>query len=423
MEEEKYLKCKAMIFTLGGSLQPIIKSILHYKPEFVSFLASNETHTNVGKIKEKVYEEQATEEQKYDFECKTTITEDPEDLLICYKNACKAIEIVLDKNYKKDDIIIDYTGGTKNMSVAVSLAGINYGFRFSYIGGERIGPTVVINGKEKVIECVNPWDYLAINEFRSLSILFNKYQFKAAKEITDAIIKKITKNKSLFRKINSIINAYYYWDIFKYDKALEKLKKAYIDEFKDYDGEKIDNFIESMRKNINILEKIACNKEKPSKILIIDIFSNALRRYEEGKVDDAIVRLYMVMELIAQERLSSTYNIDTSNVDINLIPENLRSEFSYKYKNERNKKIEIGQAASYRLLMELNDDIGLFYKSNEKEFKIIQEARNYSFLIHGFKPSSEDIYNKTKSFILNLNIFNENDIIKFPKIPEFKIKI
>ncbi len=73
--------------------------------------------------------------------------------------------------------------------------------------------------------------------------------------------------------------------------------------------------------------------------------------------------------------------------------------------------------------MELGDDIGLFYKSNEKEFKIIQEARNYSFLIHGFKPSSEDIYNKTKSFILNLNIFNENDIIKFPKIPEFKIKI
>jgi hypothetical protein len=54
------------------------------------------------------------------------------------------------------------------MSVALALAAVAHGFCFSYVGGgkERTknGVGIVINGQEQVYSCINPWDFLAVEE-------------------------------------------------------------------------------------------------------------------------------------------------------------------------------------------------------------------------------------------------------------------
>ncbi len=41
---------KTMLISVGGTPQPIIKAICEYKPEFISFFASQDTRDLVGKV-------------------------------------------------------------------------------------------------------------------------------------------------------------------------------------------------------------------------------------------------------------------------------------------------------------------------------------------------------------------------------------
>jgi hypothetical protein len=51
------------------------------------------------------------------------------------------------------------------------------------------------------------------------------------------------------------------------------------------------------------LEELLSGGKTPSLTYMLDLFANAERRLHEGKTDDAIVRLYRIIEMIAQERL------------------------------------------------------------------------------------------------------------------------
>ncbi len=73
----------------------------------------------------------------YDVKAEITLADNVNDLLQCHEKAEEAVERVIKKGYGKEDVIVDYTGGTKNMSVAIALASITHGFSFSYVGGKE----------------------------------------------------------------------------------------------------------------------------------------------------------------------------------------------------------------------------------------------------------------------------------------------
>ncbi len=171
---------EAMIISIGGTLAPIVKAISEYRPKFISFYASQQSWKDAAKIEEKL------KEKEISFKNEITITESVDDLFQCYIKATEAIKRILSKGFNKDEVIVDYTGGTKSMSVGLSLAAITHGFSFSYAGGEertKEGLGAVINGQEKICKSVNPWDFLAIEERKRFALLFNTYQFKASKSI------------------------------------------------------------------------------------------------------------------------------------------------------------------------------------------------------------------------------------------------
>ncbi|MEP9412482.1 MAG: TIGR02710 family CRISPR-associated protein [Candidatus Brocadia sp.] len=404
---------RAMIISVGGAPAPIIKSITEYRPEFVSFFASQDSCDYVPEIKKGV------QEAGHSIKNEITLADDVNDLCHCFGKAEEAVKRVLSRGYRHDEVIVDYTGGTKNMSVALSLSAITHRFSFSYVGGtERTkgGVGIVVDGKEKVCRSVNPWDFLAIDDRRKVSFLFNTNQFKAAKELADEALERSTNYKTVFKKLGFLIDGYYCWDLFKHGEAIEKFKRARAEELLEADDERIRSFARATIQLKPHLELLSQKQRQPDRVFILDIFSNAERRFEEGKTDDAIVRLYRIIEMLAQERLLNKYGIDTGNVAEEKIPHQVRGEFIGKYKDKKDGKIKIAQNAAFELLDALGDDLGKEFSKRLEQFRQIQSQRNNSYLVHGFACSQENTYQRFREFILGLHIFRPEDVIVFPRL-------
>lgn len=403
---------KAMIVSVGGTPAPIIKAICEYKPEFISFLASQDTFDLVTQIKEELSKNGLVTKTKI------TLVDDVNDLVHCYEKAEEALERVFVRGYKTEEVIVDYTGGTKNMSVAISLAAISHSFSFSYVGGmERTkeGIGIVVDNHEIVYKSINPWDFLAVEEKKNIALLYNQNQFKAARKLTDKLQEKSTKYRSMFKKLGYLIEGYHKWDLFRYSEARDIFKKAKLDELMEVEDQSFVAFARESHSLLHFLERLAGSPRKPSHLLIGDLFANAERRNEEGKFDDAVLRLYRIVEMFAQERLLSKYGVDVSDIKKNQIPDRLKEEFA-KHKSQRDGKIKIPQTSAFKLLNELNDEVGHLFRKNEQRFLDLQSARNYSYLAHGFDCLKEKAYNDLKYFISDLSILENNDVPSFPKM-------
>lgn len=407
-------KIAAMVVSIGGTPAPIIRSIAQYAPEFVSFFASQETFDQVTSIKTELLKNGIV------IRSEITITDNVNDLLCCHEKAEEAVKRVTDKQYRNDEVIVDYTGGTKNMSVALALAAITHGFSFSYVGGEKRtknGVGTVEDGHEKIYPSVNPWDVLAIEEKRKIALLFNRYQFKAAKDLIDTLQGKNTKYKSLFKKIGFLIEGYYKWDLFRHEEARDSFNRARIEDIIEADSTTFGAFAKDSAelKNRFLVRLVEANK-KPSGVLALDLYANAERRFDEGKIDDAILRLYRLVEMAAQERLDKCHGIDTSNVPLDKIPDSIRDEFTKEYMSQRTRRIQLPQTAAFRLLHALQDDLGKRFEQHKKRFLDIQSSRNYSYLAHGFGSSSEKTYTTLRTFIFDIGLLDPSDAPTFPKI-------
>ncbi len=402
-----------MVVTVGGSTKPIERSIFEHRPEFVSFFASQDTCDLIAQIKSSL------EAQGVSIKSEVTLADDVNDLLHCHEKAEEAVQRVMRRGYERDNVIVDYTGGTKNMSVALALAAITHGVSFSYVGGSertKSGVGVVVDGHEIVYKSINPWDFLAVEEKKKIALLFNQYQFKAANDLIDGLLEKSSKYKSLFRKISFLIDGYQNWDLFRHKDAQKAFDRAKIEEIMESDDSSLKAFARATQERLPFLNEIIARAKKPSVFSILDMFSNAERRFEEGKVDDAVLRLYRLVEMVAQEKLMNSYAIDVSNARKDQIPESLRDEFVKNHTGAHDNKIKLPMTAAFRLLGELGDETGKIFTAGEGRFRDIQSSRNHSYLAHGFESSKETTYIKLRDFILDLKIFSSADAPTFPKI-------
>lgn len=137
----------ALIISLGGTPEPVIASIETHAPRAVCFFASDQSVDLVGSIKDTLRQKGVV------FKDTKVLCDDINDLVHCYERALTCAERLLrvDPDLAPDDVVVDYTGGTKTMTAALALATVGKGFRFSYVGGKtrtKDGLGVVVSGKE-----------------------------------------------------------------------------------------------------------------------------------------------------------------------------------------------------------------------------------------------------------------------------------
>lgn len=412
---------KILLISVGGTPEPIIKSIRHHKPRYVCFFASEDSSDKLGKIKKSIKKELSK------IEFKHFTTDNHEDLTSCYEAARKACNWVKNKiKSKKDKLIVDYTGGTKVMSAALVLATVDCGCKFSYVGGRKRnkgGLGVVITGSEEVREERTPWEVLKVEKRKEFALLFNKYQFRAAMEIGQSLLEQAPKGeKEVFKVWNSLAEGYYLWDIFKHNEARAKIKSA-LEGLRGYYkfGEKkeLPDFITQIGENLSFLSMLVKGKERDN-ALIQDIFNNALRRIEEGKYDDATMRLYRTLEKVMQVEFRKEFGCETGQVKPECLPESIRDKYLDKYRSEREKDIilKLPLEATARALQEKNNKISKYYFENyENQLRNLIHTRNNLILAHGDGSVGKEQVEKFKDLMTNfLKKFKLYKEICFPKI-------
>ena len=180
----------AMIISIGGTPDPIARSIREYRPGYVCFLASE---SSAGEIQSVARILNDLPEPLSMPDNHIVQVNNPQDLTRCYQGALECIHHLVNEGHPADSVIVDFTGGTKCMSAALSLATVSSGCRFSYVGGARRtknGLGIVINGSEEVVNSLSPWALFAVEERRSIIRLFNACQYEAASQLAAALVQR-----------------------------------------------------------------------------------------------------------------------------------------------------------------------------------------------------------------------------------------
>ena len=419
---------KALIVTVGGSDTPIVQAIKSYKPDYIYFIcttgkngASSSVTVNgngnvchrkkeikckkCGEILEKAESYPSIIKQsKYDKEYEKIEINNPDDFNEIYKKISDTIEKAKENKY---EIIADFTGGTKTMSsVLTILATLDFEIKLSLTTGIR--DNIIKVTYESVPSFLNvdyPRTKYILDKFDTLVC---RYLYYPACLILENFIQGGT---GLNQEIIDIIRkkyfqckAFFYWDIFEYEKSFNILK----------------NYVKDYKICFDYLCRILGKIENTGYEKVFDLISNAERQAKNGFYDNAIARVYRALELFAQILLWTKYEIDTSHLEKS--PDKINPDKWKKYENEDG-EIKIGLKSSYDLLSELNDEIGKVYGNNKNEFIDNIKVRNYSKLAHGDIPLDENKWDKFFSFCKKFLEQCCNEIKIKPEYPELPDRI
>lgn len=444
-------KLNALILSVGGTYEPLVTCVKEFKPDFIYFLHSEGTL----KIAKEVIERTA-------FNGNTKFKElyNPESL---EESFYKSRLIIQELKHENFNVFMDFTGGTKPMVAGLVLAAVGENIEYSYVGTsskegrDKNGLGIVKDGFEQVKKQKDPFDLYAVIEFNRGKEFFNKYQFQAARKnfqqaqskLDEPYLKKISQ---LYLKI---VNIYDSWDKFNIELTNEDnstiyLSKAFNNILKLINEDETilntfqkdnERFLTQLEDNRIFLENKISTKNKPNKnniyFYLPDLLNNAYRRIEEGKYDDAVARLYRIMELVAQLKLNTLGIVDENSIknfkfDINKIafkdftPDNYEAildKLNINNFDHPKPTFTLSMYNDFNMLRYLNDDLGLHYIKDGKVKREL-EKRNSSVLAHGLRPVNE--INALKLYDYSLEYArilcpNIDKYIKMSQFPKFII--
>jgi CRISPR-associated protein (TIGR02710 family) len=168
-----------------------------------------------------------------------------------------------------------------------------------------------------------------------------------------------------------------------------------------------------------------------------DLLNNAYRRIKEGKYDDAVARLYRVMELVAQLKLNKLGIVDNDSIRNFKFDINKNSFKNYASENYQDilTKLNIKNFTSskstftlamyndFNMLRYLNDEIGNYYIKDNKVQREL-EKRNNSVLAHGLRPINKINAIKLYDYSVNYAKLLCSDVevyMKLGSFPKFQI--
>ena len=412
-----------LIATVGGSPEPVIASLLNWKPKKIIFIVSKDSEASVTAIIERVN----SNESNFTIELhdkEHLMVEDPQNMEKCLENLVGLETKSADWNNTGEDYetIIDFTGGTKCMSASLVLFAQNWNCNFSYVGGlqrSKNSVGVVLDGKEQIIHNPNPWIYLGYQELEKIGSLFNAGYFQSASSLlSESILKSHPRHrKNQLVSLRHLCDALGAWDAFdhkgandEFDRFFER-QNDFISFYDTNRWKELSSMLGTIRKWTNSI-----SREEISRPLLSDLYMNGIRRHKESRYVDAVGRFYRCTEALAQYVLYIRHNIkDTSKVAFESIPKELKTfpdEHGY---------VKLALQDSYRFLLLSNDPLGLLFNKLELGSRTsVLGSRNKSILAHGFSIISEKTCQQFQSKLLPLleseNIYPINEIPKIPKL-------
>ena len=390
-------RTKALLISVGESPEPVIDTIHGLRPDCLCFFASEEARAMINNdIIPKLRERPPWMAE--------IVTGDVNDLLACYKAITGKWE-ELQKNWRLEpgDWTVDYTCGTKPMAAALVLATVEDSSGYRYTGRQ-----------------INPWDELAIRERHEAAILFGRGRYSQVAEIFLRVARRVSGGeKHLYKALADVAEGYGLWDNFQHKQAWERLKPAQksLEMATVFGGPPgLKAFTAKLKESLAFLEKLAMGMPGIRQEHFLDLMANARRCAGlEHRYDDAMVRLCRALEAYGQIRLAGR-GINTSDVQPEQLPQEVRSEFAGKYRDNVDNRVRLPLYGSYKVLELLNDPAGLVFFELWPQIKLLLDSRNRSPLAHGLEPVKRERFEEMFKLVCRISGVHEGSIPGFPDI-------
>lgn len=358
----------------------LAKVIAAQNPERVVFLASPKTREVTVPH---VVRFASLAEQRY--EVKECSEQDDVEVLASQYATWMAEEA---RRERASTIVVDYTSGTKAMSAAAIIAGLRARVSaFVYVSGKRDAEGRVAPGTERILY-QGSGEILAPEALRLASAAFRAFQNEAVIEQLQPWVaeERAGRYRGEFSTLVRLARAYAAWDSFRLKDACKLLDEILSnDEAKEtlasWDARR------RVEENRRFLDEALTPDRSP--LLIVDLIANSRRRAAVGRPDDAVGRLYRATEALLQVALRRRDpSIDTSKVDVEGLPEDVRSKWRDRKPPDGDRKLKIGLEKAAELLRDVGDPLGddVVDGLREGELKKCLHQRNHSILAHGFGP-------------------------------------
>ena len=187
----------------------LVKALIHYKADSNIFFGS-QLSKNTIKVVEEIYQKRAKSKLNYEI----ITLEDVDRFEECFQKIRQVI-----KEYSDYEVIIDYTSGTKTMTMSAAIASVLYHKELTLVTGERGDNGLVVMHTEeiKTQSLYSAYDELLMEKMREA---FNNYRYDTALGFLGDII-KVDDRKSY----QNLIQAYNYWDKFNHQAAFDLIKR------------------------------------------------------------------------------------------------------------------------------------------------------------------------------------------------------
>lgn len=395
-----------MLLGVGGSPEGLIRSIDQHRPERVIFFVSPESSRMVNESIRPGSSHHWSDDRKI-------TVRDEQDLVGCLRVLRERLPDALSAMHTRyDDLIVDYTGGTKPMSVALVLATVEKPVVYSYVGGkarEKNGIGQVISGSEVVLQSTDPWTHLAIGEQRRYAELFNAGHYHEAKLLAENVRSQATGSVAeLFGQLKRLAKGFEDAACFQYDSAVADIESAgerLASRAEDKGDAALQGFTARVREEaadmrdrlaptLKALQQGSPDFDPAAARQLVHLLVEQAHRSarEWGRPDDGVARLYSALEKLAKLELLE-HGIDNSNARPDQIPDSLREDYVKKYAAEDG-RLEFGLRASFELLAALETPVGRAYRKRANDLDRVLDARNSSLLVHGWQPVKQRTFDR-----------------------------
>lgn len=385
-----------LVLTVGGSREPLETAIREVAPDTLLLIASTAGANSISS-------KQQAQELKTAFEGggarrKAHVIEVPSD---DPGAAFSRIGAALD-SYRSQSpfcrIVADYTGGTKSMSAALLMAAFQRDLETQITTGQRENLVKVTSGTETTRDI----DTRLISIERDLSTalrLASHADYAAAadliKDIRNQIQRQRLKPSKAFNTrvehASEWARCLRDWDRFAHQEAWETYQRAW------EEGRSWANALKDSG-HAGIIEDLARGKDEPRISLCQDLLANAQRRFQQGRLDDTLARLYRFTEACVQTQLYRRHQKKSGQLIGSDLPPDLRKTLVPRgdppvYQTALRQTVEV------LLYLGPKDPVATAYLDAGEHGPPWLSARNRSILAHGYTSIDPAVVNNAFTWI------------------------
>lgn len=288
-----------MVISVGLQIESIVAGLCEHRPGRAVLVYSNDSRDKLDEIK------RTCNDRRAPFPAETWEEIDvgnAEDLRTCLLSIRKKLNARV--RQWRGETIVDYTGGTKCMSVALGVAALDWKCTLNYMGGGRDARGIVSGGQMFQRSEANPWDVLGYRVAGEAVTLTVKGAWASARDLLadhDRATDPDVKNS--LRELHRLCAGYAAWDAADYLAAVDHLKNFAARDMAHFWPEADrDALAATVKHHVDFLQELIEEMKTPGPGLkwLSDMYADCQRRQSRKDYDDALARFYRLAEALGQ---------------------------------------------------------------------------------------------------------------------------